>query len=637
MNKNKGIARPPRSASLATAIASIAALGPVLPAAVFAQNADDAPLEELIVTSSIIETPRRQIGTAVSVIGADDIELRGYDSIADVLRTQPGIGVSNSGGPGKATSLRIRGEESFRTLLMIDGVKAVDPSAPQVAPSFDILLTTSDLERVEILRGPQGFIYGADAGGVVNILTRTGEGDLSGRLGIEAGAFDTRKYDASLAGGGDLGDYFLSVTDLETDGFNAQTADTDLRDDDGAENTTLHAKLGWNATDRLRLQLVARDIDASARYDGCFSTATFATIHDCVATTEQATYKVSAVHDTERFGNVFGYSNVDIVRDNLSEGISAFASEGSLSRFEYTGSFEPSEALTLVYGLDFQNEESAGDETLERDQEAYYIEYQGTFADRLYLSVGARYDDNEDFGTHTSARLSGTYIQDLNGGGSLKYRASVGTGFRPPSLFEVAYNAGPFAFPPASGTALTEESSRGHDVGIEYAATNDLRFEITYFDQEIEDEMFFDLAGFSGYLQSPGTSTSKGVEIAMQVPLGERWEVLGNWTHNDTENTASEQRLRRPENVGNIGLLYTAPTDKLRFVANYRLSKDSIDIGGVALDDYAVLDLSMAYAFSEKLELYGRLQNAADEDYQEVVGFRSARRSGYAGVRLRFQ
>jgi vitamin B12 transporter len=123
----------------------------------------------------------------------------------------------------------------------------------------------------------------------------------------------------------------------------------------------------------------------------------------------------------------------------------------------------------------------------------------------------------------------------------------------------------------------------------------------------------------------------------MQVPLGERWEVLGNWTHNDTENTASEQRLRRPENVGNIGLLYTAPTDKLRFVANYRLSKDSIDIGGVALDDYAVLDLSMAYAFSEKLELYGRLQNAADEDYQEVVGFRSARRSGYAGVRLRFQ
>jgi vitamin B12 transporter len=217
-------------------------------------------LEEIVVTSSLIETPRRQIGTAVSVVPADDIALRGYDSIADVLRTQPGIGVSNSGGPGKTTALRIRGEESFRTLLVIDGVKAVDPSAPQVAPGFDSLLTTSDLERVEILRGPQGFMYGADAGGVVNIMTRTGAGDPGGRLAAEYGEFGTAKYDASLAGGSDRGDYFVSLSDLETEGFNSQTADTALRDDDGADNTTLHTKLGWNATENVRIQLVARDI-----------------------------------------------------------------------------------------------------------------------------------------------------------------------------------------------------------------------------------------------------------------------------------------------------------------------------------------------------------------------------------------
>jgi vitamin B12 transporter len=566
-----------------------------LPAVASAQGGATDRLDEVVVTSSIIETPRRQIGAAVSVIGGGEVELRGYNSITDVLRTQPGVGVSNSGGLGKSTALRIRGEESFRTLLMIDGVKAVDPSAPQVAPTFDSLLATSDLERIEILRGPQGFIYGADAGGVVNVLTRTGAGEVSGRVGIEYGEFATTRYDTSLAGGGERGDYFVSATDVETDGFNAQTADTVLGDDDGAENTTLHAKLGWNATERLRLQVVARDIDAHALHDGCFSLTTFATTHDCAATTEQTTYKVSAEHDTGNFSNAFGYSDADVARDNLAEGASAFATQGGLSRFEYTGSYAPTDSITLVYGLDFQNEEVTSDAILKRDQDGYYVEYQGRFGENVFFSLGARYDDNDDFGAHTSARLSGAYVQSFGGRRSLKYRASAGTGFRAPSLFEIAYNAGPFAFPPAADAVLAEESSRGYDFGVDYGGASGLSFEVTYFNHEIEDEIFFDVVGFSGYLQSPGTSASTGIELALEVPLGERWQVLANWTNNDTKNTTNEQRLRRPENLGNVGVLYTTPSERLRFVANYRLSMDSIDVGNVALDDYEVLDFARVY------------------------------------------
>jgi vitamin B12 transporter len=608
-----------------------------LPAIAGAQGAGAQSTEEIIVTSSIVPTPRRQLATAVSVIDGANIELRGYNDLADTLRTQPGIGVSNSGGSGKSTTLRIRGEDGFRTLLMIDGVKALDPSTPQVGPSFDSLVTTNDLERIEVLRGPQGFIYGADAGGVVNVLTVRGDGPFAGRVGLDYGEYDTRKLDAGFSGGGDRGDYYVSVTDLETDGFNSLAADTVLRDDDGADNTTLHAKVGWNATENLRLQLVARDVDAAALFDGCFHPVTFATVHDCRVTTDQATYKVSADLESRAFSHSFGASRIDIARDNFAAGVSFFATDGEIGRFEYTGAYRPSDALTLVYGADLQSEAVTGGAALERNQDGYYVEYQGAFAERFFLSLGARHDDNEDFGSHTSSRLSAAYLQDLGGRGTLKYRASLGTGFRAPSLFEIAYNDGPFSFPPAAGFPLVEESSRGYDIGVEYDVVGGVHLEATYFDQRIEDQIFFDLIGFSGYLQSPGTSTSKGVELGATVPVGERWEVLANWTHNDAVDTGNVPRLRRPENMGNFGFGYRSPDDVFRLIVNFRVARDAVDIGSALLDDYGVLDVSLAYSLNDTVELYGRVQNAADENYQEVVGYNSAGRSGYAGIRLRFR
>src|SRR5690606_20218753 len=152
----------------------------------------------------------------------------------------------------------------------------------------------------------------------------------------------------------------------------------------------------------------------------------------------------------------------------------------------------------------------------------YYFEYQREFADAFFLSAGARYDDNEDFGTHMSVRISGAYVHDLARGSSLKYRTSYGTGFRPPSLYEITFNRNTTA-PPASEVALNEGPSQGFDLGLEYMSAGGLRVELTYFDQDIEDEIFFDPIHWSGYLQSAGTSRSKGVEAGVEVPLGSQW------------------------------------------------------------------------------------------------------------------
>jgi len=618
--------------------ASLLSLTMAVPVGAHAQ-AQPRP-EEMIVTGTLIPVPKREIGTAVSVIDSQEIELRGYDGLADLLRTQPGIGVTNSGGRGKHTVLRIRGEEGYRTQLIIDGVKAVDPSSPQVGPDFDSLLATDDLERVEILRGPQGFIYGADAGGVVNVMTRRGNGPLGGRLSLEGGSFGTRRVNASVAGGDDKGDYYVSVNDFSTDGFNSQAADAALHDRDGADNTTWHTRLGWNLSDDWRLQLVARNIDAKDQYDGCLHPVTFATVYDCVATTDQTTYKVSGEYSGKKVTHAFGYSAIDIRHDNFSEGLSAFASHGELGRFEYTGSYRPTDGQTLVYGADLQDERVTSGEHQQRNQNGYYVEYEGEFGKGVFFTAGARYDDNDDFGSHTSGRVSVAVVRGLQGGNNVKYRASYGTGFRAPSLFEIEYNRGPFAYPPAAGVALSPEESKGYDLGFDFDAENGLHFEATLFNQHITDEVFFDLITFSGYLQSHGESASKGLEIGLTVPIGKRLEFLANLTTNDTADTTNQQRLRRPKRYGNFGVQYTSG-DRLHFLVNARFARAAIDIDTLTfspapLPDYTVLDASVNYSFSKTFDVYGRIENLADESYVETVGFNTAGRAGYVGVRLRF-
>src|SRR5690606_15296947 len=142
--------------------------------------------------------------------------------------------------------------------------------------------------------------------------------------------------------------------------------------------------------------LVMRRVDAESMFDNCFPG------NDCLATSDQTAYKLSLEHTAGRLSSSFGYSGIEIARDSLNAGLSTFPTEGDLARFEYTGTFRASDALARVYGIDLQHEELAsGDGTRSRDQRGYYVEYQGAPAETFFVSLGARYDDNDDFGAHT--------------------------------------------------------------------------------------------------------------------------------------------------------------------------------------------------------------------------------------------
>ena len=595
----------------------------------------DNMLEEIVVTSTGVEMPLRQVGTSISVIDQEEIERLGFISLYDVLRTQPGVSVTNTGGAGSATSLRIRGEEGYRTLVLLDGIDISDTSGPQVSPRFGQLLS-SGVQRVEILRGPQGLMYGGDAGGVVNVTTIAPSDGFGGEVSAEGGRYGAQQFSGNVGGGNDTVDFNLSGADYSNDGFNARSTDTVVRDDDGYDNSTVNARIGYQATQALRFTLVGRDVDGNNRYDDCYTVDTFEPTDRCRDKYEQQAWRLAGDYRAGRFEHQLAYTGNDTDRKFFSDGQTGFRARGTLERIGYLGNFRYSDDLRLVYGAERQQESmDDGSTDASRDQYGYYFEYQGGFSDRLFVTAGTRFDDNDDFGTHTSYRLSSAYLIPL-AGGELKLKGTYGTGFRAPSLYEVAYNSGSFAYPPASETTLREEQSKGYDLGLSWGADSGLYLEAVYFDQKIEDEIYFDLANYSGYLQRDGTTDSNGVELSVAWPIVASLSLTANYTFNNTETAAGQSRPYRPEHLANLGLSWRTLADTLVLGAAWRLSQDAEDVDGSQLDDYQLLELTANYQLLPSLQLFGRLENALDEDYQEVPTYNTSGAAGYAGVKYTF-
>ena len=261
--------------------------------AAYADSSDTEALEETVIVASRVPTPLSRIGVSVSVTDRETIEILGYSDVADFLDLQPGVSVTRDGGPGKSASVRIRGEEGFRTRVVLDGIDIADPSSPQISPRIEHLLSEG-LQRIEVLRGPQGLAYGADAGGVIAMTTRQPETGVTANVTAEGGQNGYSKLGGFIAGGAERFQGSLSITDLSTDGFNARPSDNQLQDDDGYSNTTIHGTASLSLTDALTLTGSVHDIDGDNDYDGCFDTATFAQIGACTDTFDQSAARITA-------------------------------------------------------------------------------------------------------------------------------------------------------------------------------------------------------------------------------------------------------------------------------------------------------------------------------------------------------
>jgi vitamin B12 transporter len=586
-------------------------------------------LEEIVVISSRVPTPMRQIGTSVSIVTDLEIKQLGYSSLYEVLRTQPGVGVSSQNGSGSITSLRIRGEEAYRTRFYLDGIDISDSSSPQPGTRAEHIQSSS-VQRVEILRGPQGLMYGADAGGVVNITTTSPQDGFNGSISGESGRYDTNLISGNVNGRSGILDFSLSASQYESDSFNAWTLDTDPADEDGYENTTLHGRFGVQLTGSTRLSFVARDVEGDNDYDNCFVPS-----DDCESEYEQKAWRAAYNYSGAQLTHELFVSENKSGSDYFSDGAFSFDLHGKLERRGYIGSYALNENTRFAYGVDLLEETlGEGGGKTQREQNSYYGEYQGSFEERLFVTAGLRHDDNDDFGGHTSYRLSSAYLIPTENG-ELKVRATYGTGLRAPSLYEIGTNQSPWTLPPAAGFELSEEESEGFDVAVSWTGNDGVSVELVYFDQQITDEIFYDNDSF-GYLQISGDTESTGIELITDWEISESFSTSMNYTYTDSQDRNGNQRARRPESMANLGLQWVPIAQRLTLGINARLSRETVDIDGSQMDDYEVIDFNATLIASERLDIFGRIENITDEDYEEVPTYNSGGVAGYIGARYSF-
>lgn len=586
-----------------------------------------ADLEQIIVTGNRVETPKRESGVSVSVLTAADIERLGYSSLLDVVRTLPGVSVSNNGGAGKVSSVYLRGESNYRTLVLLDGVNVADPSAPQVGAQFQHL-QASDIERIEVLRGPQGMMYGAGAGGVINIISKRADEPLRGHLSAETGRYGTQQASVGLGGSSERWNYDLSLSDLSTDGFNAQEADTS-GERDGYDNLSGSARVGYDFNEQFSLEGQLRRIDAETGYDGCYDPTTFGSTEDCLDEYTQTSASLRGNYRTAAGRHELAVSQQEIERDSLSLGESTYAVDGTIDELNYVGHSDLAGGR-LLWGGEYEQQEftSVSDEQ-DIDSLGLFAEWHADIADTVFYTLGYRRDslETED---HDSWRASIAYPVLLGDEQQLKYRASYGTGYRAPSPYEISLNL-------SEGVpAVGPETSRGYELGLEYQLAQLLQLELVYFDQEITDAIFYDnaLGSWGAYGQDDGDSQSQGVELALSGALGQSFDWYLNGTWLDSTDTQGEQRQQVPQQVYNLGLSYSLLGDRLTLNGNWRQVQDRLDVSGVMLDDYDRLDLNAAYRLTDRVRLTLRGENVLDEDYREVVGFHTAGAAVYAGVQL---
>jgi vitamin B12 transporter len=619
----------------------------IVPVACFASYANaeltDLP-DTIVVTATRIPTPEEQVASSITVVTAEDIAARQLQSLPDLLKQVPGLNVVQTGGAGGQTSVFMRGTNSNHTKVLVDGIDVSDPSNSGGAFDFGQFLT-QDIQKVEILRGPQSGLYGSDAiGGVINIITKSGAGPAQFNAGVEAGSFDTFNQMANLSGSLDQFHYAANVAHFHSGETPVTPLDLlapgEKRIDDYYDNFTASTKLGFDVTENFDLGLVARYTDTHLRLTGENEDNFPADFPDSAQSANNTlqTYARATAHLLSFAGvleQTLGIAYSNIKSSDFAPELARSDAFGERVKFDWQGIIRLAADEKLVLGAEHQRDEITAPISASTSIDSGYAELQSSFGDRLFDTLSVRYDKNDRFGGKVTYRFAPAYLMESG----TKLKASIGTGFKAPTLNQLFQSFPDFDF--FANPNLKPESSVGWDLGVEQALAGDrLRFGATYFHNNIKN-LIADSADFTTDI-NVGRAVTQGVESFVAYQPIQVLTLRLDYTYTQAMDEIAEQELlRRPKHKGSLNAAWAA-TRRLSLNATVLSVSSWVDgnrdfsISRLNASPYTTVDMAAAYELNSNLSLYGRLTNLLDRRYENPVGFLQPSIGAFAGIKTKF-
>ncbi|MEM1434647.1 MAG: TonB-dependent receptor [Pseudomonadota bacterium] len=588
---------------------------------------DVAGIESIVVTATRLGQSVTETGSSITVLTSKELERFGQIYALDAIANVPGVTINQNGTFGGAATVRIRGASSEQTVVLIDGIPVNDPTSPGGGFNF-ARLDTANIERIEVLRGPQSTLWGTDAiGGVVSVTTKAPAERLSGDVFAEYGAFDTFRGGASVSNSSELGDFRVAAVTVTSDGISKADEENGNTEEDSFESQTLSAKGGLNLPGGARLSVDALWTDAETEFDSFFFGAEGSVADgDEVSETEELAANVALALPLlqGKLENLLlvGYS--DIQRDNFSDGLPSFGAEGERLLYRYQGTLTANEHHRVAFGVEREETTANDDET---SIDGLFALYEASPTEALTLTLGLRNDDHERFGSELTGRVAGSWrLSDR-----LSVRASWGEGFKAPTIFQTTFFCCGATAPNAD---LEPETSEAFDVGVDWTSLdNRVQLSATVFQQDTENLIDFDFA-IGGYLNIAEVE-STGIELAGAVALSDALSLSLDYAFIDAEDGAGNQLVRLPEQTGDLSLTYEA-TDRFSAAVLVRYNGSEENTNGTTLDSWVRVDLTGRFAVTDGVEVYGRIENLFDEEYQQILGYGTPGIAGTHGIRARF-
>ena len=600
-------------------------------------------LPPLVTISTRVETPEESVANSVTVIDEKKIESRREESVLEMLRDVPGIDVVQTGSRGNSASVFIRGANSDQTLVLVDGVEVNSATLGE----FDFAhLTTENVERIEVLRGAGGTLYGSQAiGGVINIITKRGDGPPALTVSAAGGNGTTHREVAALRGAVDRLGYSFSVANLRSDGFR--------KFNDDYQNLAASARLDYKVLDDATLRGIFHFTQTDV---GLFNSNNF--VHgnpgDPNAREERTEYlgkleweqKIFPSWDYRVAGSIFKELILD--RDNVDKCTLDFGSgpfpcdSRSRDRFrpriltgEFQTNYRPWDWSTTTFGVEYKLRSattSGGIDKAIRNL-AYYLQEQFQLFDkRLTLIPGVRLDDNQTFGRAWTPSFASAYLFRDSG---TKVKASYAKGFKAPTLNELFFPPA-FGCPAFGNPDLGPEKSWEVNAGVEQQFFNDrMKIAGTYFHREVKDmiegrpipgDPFGCFRAFN-----VGRARFDGVEWSLAWKILSFLGLNANYTYLDWD-TENGTLARRPRHRGSVGLNYNYDALEMNLTSLIVGGRDDFHASkftNIHMPAYGRVDLAAAYRLPVRIDLvktlalFFKAENLFSRRYEEANGFRA--------------